>query len=246
MAWQTLSLHFKQTYDGGYRYLDKCGEFMVDATQKLNFVAGEPKPTGAKMEIPEKGISANCDANNLTIFQEVPDGDLSNFVSICSETSALALKHFEPLSILKNGFALKEYWAFSKSDEMFAAILNLGGNYQGEIAKVVGMVPEYKKLDFWFTSGSKEFHMVVQPTTFEKTLLSKHNVGAQANRLEKSRVDRRNQFAERINKSFVVSHALLLELDLMENNPPSDFSLEKHFAELKQKSDELKKLLIVK
>jgi hypothetical protein len=54
MPWKTLSLHFKQTYDGGYRYLDKCGEFMLAAAEALNVIPGDIKPSGAKMEIPEK------------------------------------------------------------------------------------------------------------------------------------------------------------------------------------------------
>jgi hypothetical protein len=246
MAWKPLSLHFRQTYEGGYRYLDKCGEFMVQAAQRLNFVPGDIKPTGAKMEIPEKGLTATCDSNDLTLFQEIPDEDYSYFVNLCKKTANLALEQFQPVSILKNGFALKEYWAFSQFKEMFAASLNLNGDYQNEIGKAIGMVPDHKKLDFMFSSGSKELHVVVQPVTFEKILMSKHNVGAQIGKDAKSRIERRNEFAERVNKSFTPSHALVLELDLMENNPPSDVSLEKHFADLTEKSDLVKKLLIVK
>ena len=61
MTWQTFSLHFKQTYEGGYRYLDRCGEFMIEAVERLDFIPGDIKPTGAKLEIPEKGIVANVD-----------------------------------------------------------------------------------------------------------------------------------------------------------------------------------------
>jgi len=105
------------------------------------------------------------------------------------------------------------------------------------------MVPEHKKIDYSFVSGSKEFHLIVQPVTFENTRLTHQNIGAQLTKVEKNRIDRRNTFADRINKSFVVSHALMLELDLMENDPPADASLKNSFAELKQKSELIKQLV---
>jgi hypothetical protein len=245
MAWKPLSLHFRQTYEGGYRYLDKCGEFMVAATQKLNFIAGDIKPTGAKLEIPEKGLTANCDSNDLTLFQVLPSDDYGYFVKLCAETATLALAHFQPLNIVRNGFAVKEFWAFSSAKEMYTASLNLNGAFQNQIGKVIGMVPDQDKLDYMFTSGSKDLHVTLQPVTFERTYMSKYNAGAQATKDVKSRIERRNEFAERVNKSFVVSHALVLELDLTENNPPEGISLDKHFAELKQKSDLVKQLLKV-
>jgi hypothetical protein len=246
MAWRTLSLHFKQTYEGGYRYLDKCGEFMIAASQKLGYVPGDAKPTGAKLEIPEKGLNATCDANELALFQEVPGEDHTFFINASRDTSNLALSFFKPLSVLKNGFALKEYWHFPELNDMFAASRNLGGNYQEEIGKAIGMVPSFKRLDTTFASGSKEFRVYLQPVTFERTVLSKYNANSQATKTEKDRIDRRNKFADHINKNFVVSHALVLELDLTENNPPSEGSLEKHFSELEEKSEQLKKLLNVK
>jgi len=110
MPWQTLSLHFKQTYEGGYRYFDNCGEFMIWAVEKLNVISSEIKPTGAKMEIPERGVNATCDANSLVVVQELPlAGDESYFVNLCKEFADLANFHFEPTKIVRNGFLWKSY-----------------------------------------------------------------------------------------------------------------------------------------
>ncbi len=56
VPWQPFSFHFKQVYNEEYRYLDKCGEFMIQAIKKLDFVAGEAQVIGAKLEKPELGI----------------------------------------------------------------------------------------------------------------------------------------------------------------------------------------------
>ena len=52
MTWQTFSLHFKQTYEGGYRYLDRCGEFISEAVERLDFIPEDAKPTAAKLRTP--------------------------------------------------------------------------------------------------------------------------------------------------------------------------------------------------
>jgi hypothetical protein len=244
MAWQTLSLHFKQTYEAGYRYFDKCGEFMVAAADKLNFIPGEIKPTGAKMEIPEYGVNASCDANSLSISQELPPDDATYFLNLCKEAVALVATHIQPKSIVKNGFAVKTYWAFSNVQDMLAASLKVGGDYHKEAGKILGMIPDHKRLDYTFASGSKGLHVVVQPVSFERVNLTKQNAGFQASKIEKNRIDRRNKFADRI-VNVSLSHAIILELDLTEDDPPEGVLLDKHFAELKQQSDKLRKQFII-
>ena len=243
MAWKTLSLHFKQTYEGGYRYLDRCGEFMLAANANLKFIAGEAKPTGAKMEIPEHGVNLTCDSNILALSQELPLETDKFFSQLCQNSSNLVQELFKPTNIVKNGFALKAFWPFSTVQELLAASLKLGGEYQNELGKIVGMVPEHKKLDFTFVSGSKEFHLLVQPVTFDRTNLTKQNIGSQISRIEKDRIERRNIFADRITQNFTIPHALMLELDLTENDPPAGILLEKLFADLIQKYDSVKKHL---
>jgi hypothetical protein len=242
MAWNVLSFHFKQTYEGGYRYLDRCGEFMCIAADSLGFLPGEAKPTGAKMEIPELGINLVCDSNILGLSQELPTKGDNNFIAKCVKCSDLAWKLFNPRSIIRNGLALKAYWPYANLQDLLAGSLKWGGDYHGELAKVVEMPAEQKKLDFTFVSGNKELHFTLQPVTFDRPNLSKQNISSQLNRFEKQKVDRRNVFAERLGHSFNVAHGLMLEVDLAETDPPADASLEKQFDELQQKGERLMKL----
>src|SRR5437899_3145583 len=96
MTWQTLSLHFKQTFEGGFRYFDRCGEFMLEAVERLNCIPGEIKPTGAKLEIPEHGLTAIVDATELAAAQEIPGDDAGFFLKTCMELATLSHKHFAP------------------------------------------------------------------------------------------------------------------------------------------------------
>jgi hypothetical protein len=241
MSWKFLSLHFKQTYEGGFRYLDKCGEFMLIAEKKWGFISGDAQPIGAKMELPERGIHLNCDAKNLVASQELPpEGDLF-FPEICQNTTSLYKELFSPTSVLKNGFALKCYISFSNPQDLLAASLKIGKDSQNEVSKIVGMISEQKKLDYTFVSGSKELRVALQPVTFNGTSLTRQNSNAQHNKVEKIAIERRNTFADHIAKNFSASHALVLEMDLMESDPPADSNLVKHFSDLVQKYESLTK-----
>ena len=102
------------------------------------------------------------------------------------------------------------------------------------------MGPEHKKLDCGFTSGSKDLQLTLEPVTFERVNLPLRNVAIRTTAKEKNRIDRLNQFAQRIGSG--LSHALVLTLDLMENDPPKSAPLDKHFEELKGKQEAFLKL----
>ena len=241
MAWQTLSLHFRQTYDGGYRYLDKCGEFMLAASERLNLVPGEAKPTGAKMELPEQGVHVDCDSVfiALSVVYELPTPDGAFFINLCSGLAELVTEHFRPKGVAKNGFCIKSYWNISNVEDMLAATLGLGGDYHKELGKVLGLPPWHKRLDYTFSAGSKDLHLLLHPATFERFNLTKQTPGLLASKHEKSLVDRRNVFAERL--VGIGPHALLLEVDLVENEPPTAVGLDRHFNELGQYNESLRK-----
>jgi hypothetical protein len=244
MAWKTLSFHFRQLYEGGYRYFDKCGEYMVTATSKFNVIPGEIKPTGAKMEIPEMGVHANCDSTALEVSQELATENIDYFTDICSGLSALAVECFEPKSIIKNGFASKSYWPFAELPDLFAATLKFTKGFDKDLAKVVDYVPEHQQLDYMFVSGNRDFHIVLHAVTFERNRMSKRNVAIRSNKIEKDRIDRRNKLADRFGET--PPYALVLELDLMENDPPQAGSLKDHFNELYAKTEELRKFFAIK
>lgn len=242
MSWQTLSLHFRQQYDGAFRYLDRCGEFMLAAVEEMNFLPGDTKPIGAKLEIPERGLIASVDTLELVVAQEMPSGLDEFFLNTCVGLAALINEHFHPKRIIKNGFACKSYWAIPNADSLLAISLKFGGDAHAELGKQLGMVPAHKRLDFNFTSGSMDLHVLLHPVTFEKVSVNRHNPNFKASSVQKERVERLNKFADHF--SVHLSHALLLETDLMEVDPPQH-SLKQHFNELTRYTDLLRKQYIV-
>lgn len=238
MSWQTLSLHFKQTYDGAYRYLDKCGEFMLSAVKEMDFIPGEIKPVGANLEMPERGLKVGVDALELVVTQELPGKDEDFFIQMCVGLADLATKHFEPVGIIRNGFASKSMWPMSDPDLLLATSLKFGGDAHVGLGKLVGMVPAHKRVDCNFTSGSLDLHVLLHPVTFEKVSVSRHTPSFKSSQVQKQRAQRLNKSADRF--ATPLNHALMLEVDLIEVDPPENV-LKQHFSDLKRHTDALRK-----
>ncbi len=199
---------------------------------------GDTKPAGAKMEIPERGIKSTVDAAEIFLLQELPSEGDADFLSICMSVSRLASKHFQPTRITSNGFAWRAFWPLQTADAALAASLHFADEKQLQLGKLLGMVPRDKRLDFNFSSGSMVFHVVLEAITFEKIAVNRHNASFSASTAQKERVARLNKSAERF--SVHLSHALMLDLDLIEADPPQD-SLKTHFEQLSRYAASLKK-----
>src|SRR6266480_2399807 len=228
VPWQPFSFHFKQVYNEGYRYLDKCGEFMIQAIKKLDFVAGEAQVIGAKLEKPELGINAAVNSNELTLTQEQPTDD-KEFFEACEELSKLAIELFEPGQVWANGFAYRGYWPFTSPEAALKGSLSLGEKYQAELEKAFGMVASHKQLDYHFAAGSYELSVNIQPVTFERVAVARFNPVFRASPQRRKWIERLNKRADRVKAG--VGHALMLLLDLVEHEPPAG-SLSNHFGQL--------------
>jgi hypothetical protein len=231
VGWQPFSNHFRQTYEQGYRYLDSCGEFMVRAVSELEFIPGDVQVTGAKLEKPEVGITAAVDTNGLVVTQEQPGSSADEFFRTCESLAGLAMELFRPPRIWSNGFAQKTYWTFGSPDAALKASLALAGNWQSELSKKFEMSASHKRLDCHFRSGSYEFRITIQPVTFERVAITRLNPPFRASPEQRQRIDRLNKRADRIKP--VAAHALMMDLDLIEYEPPQS-ALRKHFDQLLQ------------
>jgi len=229
VSWQPFSFHFKQAYEEGYRYLDKCGEFMVHAVDEMDFLPGEIQITSAQLQKPEVGIKAAVNSSDLTVTQEQP-GDGKDFLGACDGLSRLAMGLFRPRRVWSNGFLCKMYWPFNSPEAALKASLTLGDEYQIKLERTFGMKASHKHLDYHFAAGSYEFRVNIQPVTFNQVTVARFNPQFGSSPEQRSRIERLNKQAERLKTG--VAHALMLDLDLIEHEPPEPPDLEKHFEQL--------------
>jgi hypothetical protein len=229
VPWQTFSFHFKQVYEEGYRYLDKCGEFMVHAVEKMDFVPGEIQITSAQLEKPEVGIKAAVNSSDLTVAQEQPS-DGKDFFGACDGLAKLATELFRPRRVWSNGFMCRIYWPFNSPEAALRASLAVGDEYQVTLERTFGMKASHKGLDYHFAAGSYELRVNIQPVTFNRVTVARFNPQFRSSPEQRKRIERLNKQAERLKAG--AAHVLMLDLDLIEYEPPEASDLERHFDQL--------------
>jgi hypothetical protein len=233
MSWRPFSLHFREIYELGFRYLDRCGEFMVHASEELDLISAEIKVSGATLELPEHGIKIAVDSQELVATQEDPTDDNEIFITTCERIKELVNQYFAPKRITSVGWASKTFWACPSPEAALKATLKLGGGFQSELEKVFNMPASHKRLDYSFASGSYDLHLVLEPVTFERVSRAYFNPAFRATDEQRRRIERFNRKAERMHRP--PGHAVMMELNLVENNPPESAPIRKHFDELRKK-----------
>ena len=236
--WQPLSLHFRHKYEQGYRYLDHCGEFMARAESEFGFIAGTAQPTGAKMDHPDYGMHLELDVHGLTIRQESPSDDGSDFLQYSMDISKLASELVRPGRIYYSGFAAQNIVLFPTESDVFAASLRFGAPYHQELGDVLGMAPQMQELTYDFTSGSYDLQIAIKSVAFNAVKRDiKRNYGFSSTENQRRNIDRWN--AHEDSKNPPHGYALMLEADLREQNPPEN-SLPQQFAALQKYIENLK------
>lgn len=238
MNWKPFSLHFKQQFEGGYRYLDKCGDFLLAAEQDLGFLLDDATPSGAKISIPEEGISAAADTRKITVFQEFCSDDGQGFLSVCQKLSTLYQEIFAPRTIESTGFASKSVCSFDSAADALKTSLRLGDPFHEQLARMIEMPALEKRLDMHFSAGSSDLHVLLHPLTCQSIPVQQRNEGPRLTKSEMRRIERLNRRTEKVNPR--LSHVMMLELDLIEFDPPPN-SLGQHFENLKKKERILRK-----
>jgi len=226
MLWSDLRFHFKQVFVGGYRYLDRCGEFMLAAEREFSCIPKDARPIGGQMEIPELGITIQVDARELAVSQEFPSADANDFFEITDGLAELSEKFFQPSGIHSNGYAKESFIPMTSVEASLKASLALGGDFHSELAKTVGMPAAFKTIDYNFVAGKSELHLTVVPVTFEQKSTISYAAGFRTSELQKEQIDRKNKKNSR--RSIQVDHALMMTVDLLELDPPQN-ALKNHF-----------------
>lgn len=248
------SFHFRQNIDGGYRYLDKCGEFLAVAEKEFDLIPDEANPQGGVMSHPELGIKVHISATEIQVIQEYPPNDAKDlndgkdFLDICLQVSSLFFELFKPRSVHRNGFDAHLFYPFVSIKDSFKKSLTYCGEYEKMLAKMFDMVPNYKNLEYSLTSGSRELVFKIKNISLENISSSILPVPARASKKQIQKFSRREKEIEKFAK-IDKPYGLLFVLDLMEVDPPiqdQTENLKDHFTELMEKEKIMKKEIIKK
>jgi hypothetical protein len=241
--WQLYSLLYRQVFVEGYRYLDTCGSFMLEACGAFDLLSVEAKPTGAQLALPEKSLRVNVDVNGLEVFQEMPIDESDTFLDICSGLAKLAATSFSPVRVEESMFEMKFLVPMSTAKEAELAMLRLPGETTEPLARAFDMVPHGRRVNSTFVSGSLRLVVAVQPIAFETVRVHRHNPVIGATPKQTNRAKRLSAQADRVPQ--FAPFAIFLEVSLTEQEPPLE-NERKLFKVICQKAEAAKSFYSLK
>jgi hypothetical protein len=216
VGWQTYLLRFNQQTPDGYRYLDKCGEFMLAAVEKFDLLPSQPTVTGCDLSLPEEGLRITANPNVLEVIQENP-GDVDTFLKVSLGMAELMRTHFGPLTLDSTCFEMKLQVPMASEEAAGEAMLKLKSEQLAGLSKTMDMVAESQRIDYTFASGSQRLRLVVQPVAYEAIRLHRHNPVLMATDSQKRRAQRLTKLADRT--PTIPPCAIFMEIALMEYHP---------------------------
>lgn len=224
MDWKNYNFVFTQSYASGYRYLDRCGEFLVVAEDKYDFIPGEIAPTGGKLSFPDAGIDVNVNAKEFQIVQRLTLDDGQIFWEKTSILLDLIFELFSPKSIERNTVSLLSFIPFMSEEDVFKKSKTFSSDFSQGVGKDIGMELEHQDLNYTYSSGSRLCQITLKPITFTSRNMKEYNPVFYSTPKEKKRVERHNKNTSRMGK--LDPYGLMLETVLKEVNPPNKVETE--------------------
>lgn len=179
-------------------------------------------PTGARIGVPDHGISAAINSAGLEISQETPKDKGRTFIEKYLIISSLFEKHFKPTSVDKDFISIQSYVGFISEAQAYKKMLSFPSEILTDISKETGMPPSYQSLDFTFSAGSRRLSVSIKPFSFTSRSTRKFIPEMSATSYDRKNAERRNKKVSRFPAVEQKPYGVLLETVFRENEPPND------------------------
>ena len=160
--WDEWQLQFEQVYDGAYRYLDRCGEFIAWIRQELGFMPAVANPMVCDMDQPDLGLKLLASSEALSLTSWKPS-DSKNFILAGEAASQKAVELFQPFSVHQNRVTSRSCSftrTLAESYELSIGFLNKDG---AELADMIEMTPLQHETAWTFQSGTRQVALKMLP-----------------------------------------------------------------------------------
>jgi len=238
-SWEEWHIQFEQVYDGGYRYLDVCGEFMAFVREALDFMPTTVNPAGCEMEQPDASLRLNASAEGLSVACWEPL-KYATFIGAAQIVADRAIELFQPFEVHQNRYVSRLVWrtqTLEQSNRLSTEFLNSHGQ---ELAKYLNLNPTLQDTAWTFQSGTRELRCRIYPMALNVTASERRLPDAGTPR---SRADFLEKQEKRIQKVRPPSYGLGLEVYLIENDPVRGSPLEDGLSVLQKYRNSLTEFL---
>jgi hypothetical protein len=235
---EEYQIQFDQVYDGAYRYLDRCGEFMAIAREAFGFTPVSVNPSGCNMEALEIALQlrGSSDMLGLLCTQSQYASSLIEAADFCT---GVAIDLFEPLSIVHNQIISRSIWRTDTLEESYKLSLVLGQETPVDhFSEILQMTPLNQEFFFSFQSGTHKVHVRFQPISINITVAERKLPLPGTSKAYQEHLLKKERSLQE--SSPRPGYGLGIEVWVVENDPPSKGAIKKLYATL---SDYRKRIL---
>jgi hypothetical protein len=227
---EEYQIQFDQVYDGAYRYLDRCGEFMIRAREAFGFTPVSVNPNGCNMEAPEIALQLRGSAEMLVLVCTQPQyaSSLIKAANLCTE---FVTDLFEPLSIVHNQITSRSIWRTDTLEESYKLSLSIAEETQVDrFSEILQMTPVSQDFLYSFQSGTHKAHVRLQPISINITVAERKLPPPGASKSYQEFLLKRERSLQESPPR--PGYGLGLEISVIESEPPVEGAIQKLYTAL--------------
>jgi hypothetical protein len=222
---EEYQLQFDQVYDGAYRYLDRCGEFMAKVQQAAGFTPLSATPNNCTMEVVEQGLQLRGSIEMMVLVCTQPE-NAAEWIRSAEYCSKQAIELFEPRSIVYNQIISRSIWRTKSLEDSYRLSLAVPKeSLLGRFADLLQMTPLNQECFFSFQSGTHKAHVRVQPISITIAVAErKLPLPGASKRFSEYLLKKEKSLQSNPQQP---AYGLGLEVTVVENDPPAEGSIQK-------------------
>lgn len=227
---EQYQLHFDQVYDGAYRYLDRCGEFMAKVRETVGFTPLSASPNNCTMELVEHGLQLRGSVEMILLVCTQPE-NADEWIRSAEYCSKQAIELFEPLSIVHNQIISRSIWRTKSLEDSYKLSLAVPKqSLLDRFADLLQMTPLNQECFFSFQSGTHRAHVRVQPISITIAAAERKLPLPGASKAFSEYLMKKEKSLQ--SNSPQPGYGLGLEVTVVENDPPMEGSIQKLYSTL--------------
>jgi hypothetical protein len=215
-------IQFEQVFDGGYRYLDRCGEFMETVRKELNFMHVSVNPAGCDMESTDSSIRLQASIDHVLVTSTEPNRGPA-LVKVADFSCITAARLFQPFNVEHNRVTLSSVITTNTLEESFGLSVSLFPSLSAELSGFLDLPPLNQDLNVAFESGSHRVHVHLYPVAVDVTSQERRLPALGYPKAQGQHLLRKAKKLEQT--ALRPTYALNLEISVVESDPIAESSI---------------------
>jgi hypothetical protein len=221
-TFKDLQIQFEQRFDGGYRFFDKCGEFVSAVREELGFMLLNINLTGCDLESPDTSLRLRASADQLVVVSTEPEKQ-NEFVRVADFASKRAIELFSPFVVEYNHLTLSALQQTQSLQASFSRSITLLPTPIQDLSEQLNLPALNQDFTLSFESGTLRVHVRMQPavrnvSVAERRLPVLGLPKAQAEHL----IRREKRLSAKVETPF---YGVSLDISVVESEPVAELSI---------------------